>query len=117
MSIEYAIQIPKTYGNMIEMTDDESKKARQSNRCCLMKIIEILRYLCRQGQAMQGDTDDESNFYQLIKLRGKDNPALIKLIEKRCRDKYTSYDIQNELIEIMGCWTTLLMILDQIISQ
>ena len=26
----------------------------------------------RQEQAMQGDTGDESNFIQLLKLRGKD---------------------------------------------
>jgi len=33
--------------------------------------------LHRLGQAMQpGDTGDESNFIQLLKLRGKDQPSL-----------------------------------------
>ena len=43
---------------------------------CFIKVIECLQYLARQGQAMQGDTDDESNFIQLLKLRGKDKPLL-----------------------------------------
>ena len=31
-----------------------------------IKVIECLQYLARQGQAMQGNTDDESNFIQLL---------------------------------------------------
>ncbi|CAB4016716.1 Hypothetical predicted protein [Paramuricea clavata] len=58
--------------------------------------------LCRQGQAIQGDTDTESNFYQLMKLRGRDDPALLELLKKRGGDKYTSHDIQNEITEIMA---------------
>ena len=73
-SVDYAV--PKSCGNVIEMANEESKKTRQSNRCCLVNIIEILQYLCRQGQAIQGDTDNESNFYQLIKLRGKDDSSI-----------------------------------------
>lgn len=83
------------------MTNDQSKKTRQLNRCGLLKILEIFQYLCRQGQAFQGVTDNESNFYQLIKLRGKNDPALIELIEKK-GIKYISHDIQNEIIEIMA---------------
>ena len=49
---------------------------------------------------MQGDTDDESNFIQLQKLRGKDRPLLLKWLDKK-EDKYTSHEIQNEIIAIM----------------
>ena len=38
-----------------------------------MKIIEILQYFCRQGQTIEDFTDFESNFFQLIKLRSKDD--------------------------------------------
>ena len=48
---------------------------------------------------MQGDTDDESNFIQLLKLRGKDRPLLLKWLETK-EDKYTSHEIQNEIIAI-----------------
>ena len=66
-----------------------------------MKIIECLQYLCRQGQAIQGGTDDESNFVQLLKLRANDDSALLERIQK-ADNKYTSHDIQNEVITIMA---------------
>ncbi|CAB3977444.1 zinc finger MYM-type 1-like [Paramuricea clavata] len=102
MAIDYAVNFPKNCGNVIDMTNEQSKKLRQTNRRCLLKIIENLQSLCRQGQAIQGDTDTESNFYQLMKLRGRDDPALLELLKKRGGDKYTSHDIQNEIIEIMA---------------
>ena len=50
---------------------------------------------------MQGDTDEESNFTQLLKQRGKDQPVLLKWLERK-EDKYTSHEIQNEIISIMA---------------
>jgi len=52
-----------------------------TNRFCLLKIIECLQYLARQAMPMQGDTDEESNFIQLLKLRRKDQPVLLKWLE------------------------------------
>ena len=46
---------------------------------------------------MQSDTDDESNFLQLLKLRGKDQPLLLKWLERK-EDRYTSQNFQNEII-------------------
>ena len=48
-----------------------------------------------------GGTDDESNFVQLLKLRAKDDSALLEWIQK-ADDKCTSHDIQNEIITIMA---------------
>ena len=90
---------------MWEISSDAAKKAMESNRICFIKVIECLQYLARQGQAMQGDTDDESNFIQLLKLRGKEQPLLLKWLERK-EDKYTSQDIQNEKAaswRIMSC--------------
>lgn len=39
--------------------------------------LECLQYLARQAMPMQGDTDEESNFIQLLKLRGKDQTVLL----------------------------------------
>ena len=50
---------------------------------------------------MQGDSDDESSFIQLLKLRGKDQPLLLKWLESK-EDRYTSHDIQNEIIASMA---------------
>ena len=50
---------------------------------------------------MQGDTEDESNFVQLHKLSGKDQLLLLKWLRRK-EDRYTSRDIQNEIIAIMA---------------
>ena len=55
----------------------------ESKHICYIKVIECLQYLAQQGQAIQGDTDDESNFIQLLKLRGKDQPLLLKWLETK----------------------------------
>ena len=66
-----------------------------------MKIIENLQYFCRQGQGTQGDTGLESNFFQLTKLRGRDDSRLVDWMKKK-NDKYMSHEIQNEIIAIMA---------------
>ena len=101
MAVEYYTSIPKTCGNILEMSNDIAKKTMEINRMCFIKVIECLQNLARQGQAFQGHADDESNFTQLLKLRGKDEPRLLEWLEKK-RDKYTSHDIQNEVISIMA---------------
>ena len=76
IAIDYETNLSRTCGNVWEMSSDTAKKTMESNRICFIKVIECFQYLARQGQAMQGDTDDESNFIQLLKLRGKDQPFL-----------------------------------------
>ena len=78
IAIDYETNLSRTWGNVWEMSSDAAKKAMESNRTCFIKVTECLQYLARQGQAMQGDTDDESNSIQLLKLRGKDQPLLLK---------------------------------------
>ena len=73
----------------------------ESNRVCFIKVTECLQYLARQGKAMRGDTDDESNFIQLLKLRGKDQPFLLKWLGRK-EDRYTPHDIRNEIIAIVA---------------
>ena len=83
------------------MSNNAAKKTMETDRFCLLKIIECLQYLARQAMPMQGDTDEESNLTQLLKLRGKDQPVLFKWLERK-EDKYTSHEIQNEIISIMA---------------
>ena len=56
----------------------QQKKTMESNRICFIKVIECLQYLAQQEQAMQGDTDDGTNFIQLLKLTGKEQPLVLK---------------------------------------
>jgi len=43
----------------------------------------------------------DSNFLQLLKTRGEDKPKLLKWMDKS-QDKFTSPDIQNEILSIMA---------------
>ena len=101
IAIDYETNLSRACGNVWEMSSDEGEKTMESNRISFIKVIECFQYLARQGQAMQGDTDDESNFIQLLKLRGKDQPLFLKWLEGK-EDRYTSHDIQNEIIAIMA---------------
>ena len=59
-------------------------------------------FLCRQGLALRGNGSEcDSNFNQLITLKDKEDSNLTNWL-KRKEYVYTSADIQNELIEIMG---------------
>lgn len=70
------------------------------NRRCPIAIIECLQFLARQGLAFQGNIEEESNFSQLLQLRAKDRLELLLWLN-RTAEKYTSHEIQNELIAIL----------------
>ena len=83
------------------MISKTAKSDMALNRKCLIKIIECLQFLGRQGIAFQGNTNEESNFVQLLRLRCKDNEFLEKWMERKT-DKYTHSDIQNEILKLMS---------------
>ena len=59
-------------------------------------------FLARQGLAFRGDGDESnSNFLQLLKLHGLDDPRIPEWIAKKA-NKYTSHDIQDELLKAMA---------------
>ena len=100
-ALTFEITIPQC-GNIQEMTSEKIKSNMQENRKCLIKIIETIQFFGRQGLALRGDESDKnSNFMQLLKLRSKD---FLKLKEwsKKNPEKYTSYDIQNEFLKLMA---------------
>ena len=68
------------------MTSKGHKAKTKENRQCLIKIIESLQYLGRQGVALRGNrSDEDSNFMQLLKLRNKDFSKLKQWLEKKTR--------------------------------
>ena len=95
LAFEFQI-IPETHGNILELTSNAAMQQMEKNRRCLIKIIESLQFLARQGLAIQGKTDGESNFIQLLKVRAKDEPVLLEWLDKT--NKYISHDIQKSLI-------------------
>ena len=67
----------------------------------ILKIIINVKFLARQGIALQGHNDEESNFIQLRKLCANDSKEMSRWLDKR-GDKYLSPDIQNEVIQLMS---------------
>ena len=75
------------------------EKDLETTRMCLIKQIEGLSYLLRQGLAVRGHKETEGNLARLLKLRAIDVPEL----EHWCSEKENfSSDILNEQISIIG---------------
>ena len=68
----------------------------------LIKIVSSLRYFARQGLAIRGDgTEKDCNLVQLLRMKGEEDPLMLDWLE--CRyDKYTSPEIQNEILSCMA---------------
>ena len=78
-----------------------TSREQQENRQFLMKINSNLRYLARQAEPFRGKGDDNNNnFLQLLKLRGEDDPLVLQWLMRKS-SKFTSHDIQNEILKIM----------------
>ena len=79
-----------------------------------MKLLQNTQFLARQGLwlTLQSNDNKESNFLQLMKLRGKDGSNIELWIQKKT-DKYTSHDIHNEILDLTAK-SVLREILDQI---
>ena len=60
-------------------------------------------FLARQGQPLRvhGDQECDSNFMQLLKLRSEDDHNIDSWIKKKT-DKYTSPEMQNEILKVMA---------------
>ena len=65
----------------------------------LLIQLEAMRLLLRQGIALRGHTDKESNLYQLLSSWSKDNEYAKQWLSEA---KYMSHDIVNELLTTMG---------------
>ena len=110
-AVQVMIVLPKTTRDIGETLSSAHMKKKEESRKVLVKIIQNIKFLSRQGTALRGHDDAESNFTQLFKLRELDNPVLTTWLRTRS-DKYMSPEIQNELLEVMS-----LSILQSIASQ
>lgn len=88
--------------NVSHALNKQLKGEKEKNRNSLLKLVSNLKFLARQGMAIRGaDQDQDSNFHQLNTLRAEDNPALAEWL-KRKANRYTSPDIQNEILSLMS---------------
>ena len=96
------VTLPKTTGDIGELLSSAHAKEKASNQKNLMTVAQCLRFMTRQGLAIRGDGDEmDSNFHQLLILKGFDDVTIHALLAKK-QDKYTSPQIQNELLQTMA---------------
>lgn len=96
----YCLVVPECK-NVDEMIDKNTVKIKEAKRKYLLDVINCLRYLSRQGIALQGN-DENDNFTQLLRLLGTKDPNIMKHLDGSVGYKYTHHDIQNEILNIMA---------------
>ena len=101
-AVEVMIVLPSTTKDVSELLVTQLAKEKEHNRRMFLKIVSSIRFLSRQGMAFRGDRNDEdSNFLQLLQLKAEDDPDLLEWL-KRKTSKYTSHEIQNDIIKLMA---------------
>ena len=101
-SVLKTITLPATTSDVGEMLSSKLAKERLQGRNCLLHLLSNARFLSRQGLAFRGDVEEsDSNFMRLIYLRSEDNPRLVDWVHQKT-DKYTSHDMQNEMVKVMA---------------
>ena len=100
--------IQSTHKDAGEMLSSIHAKQKSENRKMLLYIMRTICILGRQGLALRGKYKSgeergelDSNFIQFLKDHAEEDPTLIKWMGKS-QDKFTSPEIQNELLSIMA---------------
>ena len=95
---QYSVMAVQTL--LSSYTSNDSRKLRK-NRSILKAIAEVLIMMGKQNIAIRGHVPEESNFHATISLIAKNNSILRDHLEHaRPTAKYTSPEIQNELLDI-----------------
>lgn len=101
-AVDRVLVIPSTCKDCGDMLSGQHAIEKAINRKMLLTILSSIRYLARQGLPLRGDgNEDDGNFIQLLKLRSDDDPSLTDWLCRK-QNKYTSSDIQNEVLTIMS---------------
>ena len=100
VALDAIITMPKTTMDILELLDKSHEREKAHNRSIFMLILENIRFLARQGLPLRGDgAEIDSNFIRLLHLRGTDQ---IDAWLSKKSNKYTSPDIQNEILKVMA---------------
>ena len=100
--IEAVQAITKPQHNVDEMLSQVHSNQKKLNGRMLMIIMQNVRFLSRQGLALTGHGDDESNFTQLLKFRSVDQTDICDWLAKKGGDKYICPEVQNEILTLMS---------------
>ena len=69
LAVESLITLPKTTRNLGDRLSTSLAVSRESNRHCLMMVLNGVRFLARPGCALRGDKDE--NFESTHEIDGK----------------------------------------------
>ena len=87
--------------NIAQQLHQQRLQEIEQNRCALKSIVEVLIMMAKQNIAIRGHVPEESNFHATLSLVAKHNSILRNQLEHaRPTAKYTSTEIQNELLDI-----------------
>ena len=101
-AVQKMVTLQSEVADVGELLSKEHAVEKSKNRAYLLTILENVRYLARQNIPFRGHDEKNSNFDQLLLLRSSENDKILEWLEKKNKDKFTSHEIQNELIEIMA---------------
>ena len=102
-SLENVIILPARTQDAAEILSSRTSEEKEKSRKCLKKIFSAVQFLARQGLPLCGDGWYElnGNLNQLINLLSKEDANLATWTKKKT-DKYTSKDVQNEVLRVVG---------------
>ena len=100
-AVERKITLQKQAKDIGESLSKAHSEEKADNRKQLLSVLQNVRFLARQGLPVRGHDDTQSNFIQLLKLHGESDASILKWLEKKT-DKYTSADMQNEILQVMA---------------
>ncbi len=92
------ITIPSTHQDIGRQLSKQFATQKKNNTHALYQIFSSIKFLCRQGLPLRGDsTKIDGNLQQLLKMKAAEDPVLSDWL-KRKENVYTSPEIQNEMI-------------------
>lgn len=101
-AVDVVVTLPRTAGDVGIILSSTYAAQQSVGRQCLLAIAQNIRFLSRLGIPLRGDgNESDSNFMQLLHLRAEDNQQLVPWLQRKS-DKYTSPEIQNEIMGIMA---------------
>ena len=93
--------MPRKCAGIGEKLSAYHSEEKSKNRQIFLTILRNIRFLARQGLALRGSIEEESNFIQLLKLEGEVDSQIEKWLKKKS-GKYTHPEIKNECLQLMS---------------
>ncbi len=92
-------QKPSVYQQQKKVGEQKLERTRYA----VKSVIATLEVLGRQGLAIRGNTDERSNFMAMLNFCAETDPLLAEHLQKADENmKYTSHQIQNEIVDLQG---------------